>query len=38
MDNEIWSNLLDEADKNKDGEISFEEFQIAMANMLKNNL
>lgn len=37
MDQEVWNNLLAEADKNGDGKVSFEEFQEAMANMLKNN-
>lgn len=26
MDNEVWTNLLAEADKNGDGKVSFEEF------------
>lgn len=26
MDNEVWNNLLAEADKNGDGKVSFEEF------------
>ena len=38
MDNEIWENLLAEADKNGDGVVSFDEFNEAMGNMLRKNL
>ena len=38
MDNDVWNNLLAEADKNRDGKVSFDEFQEAMANMLRKNV
>ena len=38
MDNELWNNLLAEADKNGDGVVSFEEFNDAMGNMLRKSL
>jgi len=38
MDHEMWDNLLDEADKNGDGVVSFEEFNCAMGNLLRKSL
>jgi len=38
MDNSVWNNLLTEADMNGDGVVSFEEFQKAMANVLRKGL
>mmetsp|Transcript_38976 Transcript_38976/g.59261 ORF Transcript_38976/g.59261 Transcript_38976/m.59261 type:complete len:153 (+) Transcript_38976:458-916(+) len=38
MDNEVWENLLQEADKNGDGVVSFDEFSEAMGNLLRNGL
>ena len=38
MDNDVWANLLAEADKNGDGKVSFDEFQDAMANMLRKSI
>lgn len=38
MDNDVWENLLMEADKNGDGVVSFDEFSEAMGNMLRKNL
>ena len=38
MDTDIWNNLLAEADKNGDGVVSFDEFAIAMGNMLRTSL
>jgi len=38
MDNEVWENLLMEADKNGDGVVSFEEFSDAMGNLLRKSL
>ena len=38
MDQEVWENLLAEADKNGDNKVSFEEFQEAMANMLRKSI
>ena len=35
---EMWDSLLAEADKNEDGRVSFDEFQEAMANLLRKNL
>lgn len=37
-DNDIWNSLLSEADKNGDGVVSYEEFSIAMGNMLRKSL
>ena len=38
MDNDIWENLLAEADQNDDGIISYNEFKAAMGNMLRKDL
>ena len=38
MDNELWEQLLDEADKNKDGVVSFDEFSEAMGSLIRKNL
>ena len=38
MDNDIWDNLLAEADTNGDGVVSFDEFNEAMKSMLRKNL
>ena len=38
MDNDVWDQLLLEADKNEDGVVSFEEFSEAMGSMLTKNL
>jgi Ca2+-binding EF-hand superfamily protein len=38
MDQDVWENLLAEADKNGDGKVSFDEFQEAMANMLRKSI
>lgn len=38
MDQDLWENLLMEADKNGDGIVTFEEFQTAMGNILRKTL
>ena len=38
MDKAIWEGLLDEADKNGDGVVSFEEFNLAMGNFLRKSI
>ena len=38
MDQNLWENLLMEADKNGDGIVVFEEFQVAMGNILRKTL
>ena len=38
MDNDVWENLLAEADQNDDGIISYPEFKAAMGNMLRKDL
>jgi Ca2+-binding EF-hand superfamily protein len=38
MDNDIWEQLLIEADKNGDGAVSEDEFTEAMCNMIRNSL
>jgi Ca2+-binding EF-hand superfamily protein len=38
MDNELWEQLLLEADKNKDGVVSFEEFSESMGSLIRKNL
>ena len=38
MDNEVWDQLLMEADKNRDGVVSFEEFSESMGSMIRKNL
>ena len=38
MDEDIWENLLMEADKNGDGVVSFDEFSDAMSNMIRKSL
>ena len=38
MDTEIWDNLLHEADKNRDGVVSFSEFKESMATLLQKGL
>lgn len=38
MDKGIWEGLLDEADKNGDGVVSFEEFNLAMGNFLRKSI
>ena len=36
MNKKLWEQLLEEADTNKDGVISFEEFEAAMGKTVKN--
>ena len=38
MDQQLWMNLLAEADKNNDGMVSYDEFQLAMKFMLDKDL
>ena len=38
MDQDLWENLLMEADRNGDGIVNFEEFQMAMGNILRKTL
>ena len=38
MDQEIWNNLLAEADKNKDGVVSYKEFKDSMASLINKGL
>jgi len=38
MDNEVWDQLLMEADNNRDGVVSFEEFSESMGSMIRKNL
>jgi|TARA_B110000285_G_C14923182_1_gene513609 Ca2+-binding EF-hand superfamily protein len=38
MDSDIWNNLLNEADKNHDGVVSYSEFKESMATLLKKGL
>ena len=38
MDNEVWEQLLSEADKNCDGVVSENEFTEAMCNMIRRSL
>ena len=38
VDKKVWENLLEEADKNEDGIVDFEEFQYAMKNMLTKSI
>lgn len=38
MDEDVWENLLMEADKNGDGVVSFDEFSDAMGNMIRKSL
>ena len=38
MDLTLWNQLLEEADMNGDGVVSFEEFELAMNKMVSKNL
>ena len=38
MDTEIWDNLLNEADKNGDGVVSFSEFKESMGSLIRKGL
>ena len=38
MDTEVWTNLLEEADQNGDGVVTFDEFSDAMGNLLRKSL
>ena len=37
MDNELWKQLLKEADKNGDGVVSYDEFSLTMNDMVRKS-